>query len=181
MSAAESLTTAEVAALSGVEEGRIRKEVEHGFLGRMSPPRFGFAALVYFDAVALLNVQFGVDDRKKLYDLIAAALAKGRQPERLAMGPVLEVRLGRVTKDARSKLTRFEAWKKKLVSDSGILGGEAVFPNSRLSVRHIGGMLIRGANLEEIREDYPYLVEEDLRFAPIFVKAYPRMGRPRES
>ncbi len=181
MRTAESLTAAEVAALVGLDEGRVRKEVEYGFLGRTSPPRFNFADLVYFDAVALLNVQLGVDDRKKLYDLIAAALAAGRHPERVEMGPVLEVRLDRVAKDAEGKLARFEAWKKKLVSDEGILGGEPVFRKSRLAVRQVGGMLLRGARPEDVREDYPYLSKEDLEFAPVFTRAYPRMGRPRES
>ncbi len=175
------LTAAEIAALVGIDEGRVRKEVEHGFLGRTSPPRFTFIDLVYFDAVALLNVQFGVADRKRLYDLIDEALADGGRPERVELSPVLEVRLDRVTKDATGKLARFVAWKKKLTLDETILGGEPVFPKSRLAVRQIGGMLLRGASRDEVREDYPYLREDDLEFAPIFVKAYPRMGRPRES
>jgi uncharacterized protein (DUF433 family) len=180
MRTAETFTVTEVAALVGLEEGRVRKEVEYGFLGRSSPPRFNFADLVYFDAVALLDVQLGVDDRMKLYNLIASALAGGRPPSRVEMGPVLEVRVDWVTKDAEGKLARFETWKKKLVSDDGILGGEPVFPKSRLAVRQIGAMLLRGARAEDVREDYPYLTKEDLAFAPIFAKAYPRMGRPRE-
>ena len=97
------------------------------------------------------------------------------------MGPAFEVRLDRVTKDAEGKLGRFESWKTRLVSDEAILGGEPVFPKSRLAVRQVGGMLLRGARREDVLEDYPYLTEQDLEFAPIFTKAYPRMGRPRES
>ncbi|MFL5437618.1 MAG: DUF433 domain-containing protein [Myxococcales bacterium] len=177
----EALTAAEVAALVGLDEGRVRKEVEHGFLGRTSPPRFSFADLVYFDAVAMLDVELGVADRKKLHKLIASALAGDRTPSRIEMGPALEVRLDRVAKDAEGKLARFESWKKRLVSGEAILGGEPVFPKSRLAVRHVGGMLLRGARREDLLEDYPYLTEQDLEFAPIFAKAYPRMGRPRES
>ena len=177
----QALTAAEVAALVGLDEGRVRKEVEHGFLARTSPPRFSFADLVYFDAVAMLDVDLGVADRKKLHKLIASALAADRAPSRIEMGPVFEVRLDRVTKDAEGKLARFESWKTRLVSDQTILGGEPVFPKSRLAVRQIGGMLLRGARREDVLEDYPYLTEQDLEFAPIFTKAYPRMGRPRES
>src|SRR5207248_10123448 len=86
------LTAAEVAALVGLDEGRVRKEVEHGFLARTSPPRFSFADLVYFDAVAMLDVDLGVADRKKLHKLIASALAADRAPSRIEMGPVFEVR-----------------------------------------------------------------------------------------
>jgi uncharacterized protein (DUF433 family) len=53
------------------------------------------------------------------------------------------------------------------------MGGETVFPNSRLTVRRIGSMLERGESSEVIREDYPYLSQEDLEFAQIYVRAYP--------
>jgi len=177
----DGLTAAEVAALLGLDEGRVRNEVEHGFLGRTSPPRFNFADLVYFDAVSLLEVELGVEDRRKLHKLIAYGLASKQAPSRVEMDPVFEVRLKRVAKDAEEKLARFDSWKKKLVSDEAILGGEPVFPKSRLAVRHVGGMLLRGARHEDVLKDYPYLTEQDLAFAVIFAKAYPRMGRPRES
>jgi uncharacterized protein (DUF433 family) len=93
---------------------------------------------------------------------------------------VLELRLDRVTKDAEDKLARFENWKKRLVSRAEVLGGEPVFPRSRLAVRQVGGMLLRGARVEDVRDDYPYLTDDDLEFAPVFAKAYPRMGRPRD-
>ena len=60
------------------------------------------------------------------------------------------------------------------------MGGETVFPGSRLTVRHIGAMLERGESPEIIREDYPYLSEEDLKFAHLYVKAYPNLGRPKK-
>jgi uncharacterized protein (DUF433 family) len=41
-------------------------------------------------------------------------------------------------------------------------------------------MLLRGASIKEVREDYPYLKDEDIEFAPVYARAYPRMGRPRE-
>jgi hypothetical protein len=77
------LTATEVAALSGLDDGRVRKEVEYGIFSR---PSFDFADLVYFDVLA---------------------------------------------------------------------------------VRHIGAMLLRGASIKEVREDYPYLKDEDIDFAPL--------------
>lgn len=70
----------------------------------------------------------------------------------------------------------FETWKKSLVSDPAIMGGETVFPGSRLTVRHVGGMLERGELSSIILEDYPYLSQEDIEFAPIYVKAYPNVA-----
>ncbi len=176
--AAETLSATEVAALSGLEESRVRKEVEYGILAR---PSFSFGDLVYFFAVAVLGVQLGVDDRKKLHELIAAAMAKRYPPPRLEISPVLEVRLDRLASDAEGKLGRFEAWKKKrVVTDEKVLGGEPTFPQSRLAVRHVGGMLLKGASRDELLEDYPYLKDDDIEFAPVYTRAYPRMGRPRE-
>jgi uncharacterized protein (DUF433 family) len=63
----------------------------------------------------------------------------------------------------------FERWRAKLVVDDRVLGGEPVFPKSRLAVRHIGEMLLRGVSRDEVREDYPYLEGIDLDFAVRFV------------
>jgi uncharacterized protein (DUF433 family) len=67
---------------------------------------------------------------------------------------------------------RFEAWQSTLVNNPNILGGETVFPNSRLSVQGIGSSLERGETLTVLREDYSYLTDEDFHFARIYVKAY---------
>lgn len=49
------------------------------------------------------------------------------------------------------KLARFEEWKKTLVTDENILGGETFFrtPSER----------------SQILQDYPYLTAEDVEFA----------------
>ncbi len=77
-------------------------------------------------------------------------------------------------------MKRFEIWEKYLVSDLDIMSGETVFPGSRLTVRHVGGMLERGELPSIILEDYPYLSQEDIKFAPIYVKAYPNVGHPKK-
>ena len=171
------LSATEVAALAGLDEGRVRKDVENAIF---PVPSFAFADLVYFFAVAGLGIQLGVDDRRRLHGLITAAMAARRRPPRVGLSPLLELRLDRVARDAARKLARFEAWKKKLVTDEDILGGEPVFPRSRLAVRHVGGVLMRGASVDEVREDYPTLTDEDLELSTIFTRAYPPMGRPRE-
>ena len=135
--------------------------------------------------LAVLGVQLGVDDRRKLYGVIAtamgAALVARRLPRRAEISPVLEVRLDKVAMDVEDKLARFEEWKqRRIVTDPDVVGGEPTVGKSRLAVRHVGGMLLRGASPKEVREDYPYLKDEDIEFAPVYTRAYPRMGRPRE-
>jgi uncharacterized protein (DUF433 family) len=174
------LTSTEVAAFAGVDERRVRKDVEHGLFGAASPPRFELAALVYFRCLLELGFDLGVEDRKRFYGIINEALHRDRLPTRLLIGPVVELKLGYVVRELRGILARFEAWKRKLLTDEGTLGGEPVFPKSRLAVRQVGAMLLRGAAPDEVREDYPYLTKEDVEFARIYAEAYPRVGRPRE-
>ena len=64
---------------------------------------------------------------------------------------MLEVQLTPFADELKDKLGRFEVWKQKLVTDKTLLGGEPAFPNSRLAVRHVGGMLLRGASVAELR------------------------------
>jgi hypothetical protein len=45
------LTATEVAALTGLDERAIRKDLEHGIVEAGSPPRFSEVALVYFRPV----------------------------------------------------------------------------------------------------------------------------------
>jgi hypothetical protein len=161
---AASLTATEVAALVGVDEVRVRKEVEHGLFGPVSPPRFTFADAVYMRILVLIEFRLGIVDRMKLHDAIGKAMASAKVPAKVELGPVLDVKLGLLAEELRHKLDRFEAWKKKLVLDERVLGGA----------------LVRGASRADLREDYPYLKDQDFEFAMVYTRAYPRVGRPRE-
>lgn len=171
------LTSTEAAALTGLDERAVRKDVEHGILDAGSPPRFPEVALVYFRACASFTFHLGAQDRKRLYGDIANALESGRV--RLDLGSGWTLDLAAIAADLRRRVAAFEAWREALVIRDDILGGEPVFPGSRLAVRHIGEMLVRGADPAEVREDYPDLDERDIEFARLFTVAYPRIGRPR--
>lgn len=69
------------------------------------------------------------------------------------------------------QIERYVDWKRQLRTDHDIMGGAVTFANSRLTVRHIGSMIARGATPEEVIEDYPYLTPQDLEFARLFVQA----------
>src|SRR5262249_16550032 len=150
------LTPSEVVALFGLDERRVRKDVEHGvFDRRKGPPRFALAEVVYLFAVAAFGVDLGVDDRRRLYRLIAAALAERRPRKSIELGWYREVQLAAAVREVKTRIERFARWKNKLVTRDDVLGGEPVFANSRLAVRHIGEMALRGAPVTDILEDYP--------------------------
>ena len=171
------LTSTEAAALTGLDERTVRKDVEHGILQAGSPPRFEEVALVYFRACASFTFHLGAEDRRRLYSDIADAIA--HDLARLDLGPGWSLDVAAIAADLRDRVARFEAWRSTLVTRDDILGGEPVFQGSRLAVRHVGEMLHRGADSAEVLEDYPYLNERDLEFARVYATAYPRIGRPR--
>lgn len=178
MTAALSLSALEVAALVDVDEGKIRKDVEHGIFDK---PRFSIGDLVYFRLLALLGLQVSVDDRRRIHSLVAGAMKRKPLPKTIALSAVIEVKVADVAEEMTERFDRFSTWKDKLIEDPNILGGEPVFPRSRTAVRHIGGLLLRGASEEELYEDYPHLKSDDFEFAKLYTKAYPKMGRPRET
>jgi uncharacterized protein (DUF433 family) len=175
---ATALSALEVAALVDLDEGKIRKDVEHGLFDR---PRFSMPDLVYFRLLARLGLHVGVEDRRKLHDLVEGAMRKRPTPKTIALSPVTDLRVGDVAAEMEQKLDRFTKWKKKIVENPSILGGEPVFPKSRTAVRQVGGLLLRGVPERDMREDFPHLTDEDFEFAPLYAKAYPKMGRPREA
>lgn len=177
----QALSTTEVVALTGLEERRVRKDVEYGVVEVESPPRFELPDLVYFRALADLGVELDVEGRRLLHERITGAFRAKPLPRRVALGEVLEIKFDGIVEVVTKTLARFNAWKEKLVQNEDILGGEPVFPKSRLAVRQVGGILLKGATIAEVKEDYPYLKDEDIEFARLYTVAYPRVGRPREA
>jgi uncharacterized protein (DUF433 family) len=176
------VTATEASALLGLPEVRVRKEIEHGLIKTTSPPRLPFEELVYLRSLLLLGLDLSVSDRRSLHDRIIGALSEDRAPDAVTIGRVLELRLKLLVRDVRLKLSTFTRWRnERVTSDPAILGGEPVFRGTRLAVRHIGPMAERGERLANIREDYPYLTPRDVECARLFARAYPRLGRPRES
>lgn len=51
----------------------------------------------------------------------------------------------------------------RIVVDPGVLAGKPVIKGTRISVEHILELLANGWSHEEILENYPMLVEEDIR------------------
>ncbi len=181
-SATARFTPAEAAALTGVSEREVRKELEHHIFPSTEPPRLSFAALVYLRALARMGLDLTVKDRAALFQKVKAALAKRRSAPSIEIADLLALRIRPVVRELRSEWSHFQSWeKKRVLKDPNILGGEPVFRGTRLAVRHVGGLLERGESPRVMREDYPKLSARDLAFARLFVRAYPRVGRPPEA
>jgi uncharacterized protein (DUF433 family) len=176
---AKIFTPNEAAALIEISPKRIYKEIEHRIIpvGTPNRDRLSFGTLVYLRALKEINFDFSVSYRIHLHEALQTAWEQ--QVATLEFGKFFTLKVSEIGQELQTLIDRFEAWKARLVSNPNILGGEVVFPNSRLSVQRIGGCLARGETLEVLREDYPYLTDEDFDFAQIYVKAYPIQGRPK--
>ncbi|MBL8740877.1 MAG: hypothetical protein JNK04_07285 [Myxococcales bacterium] len=89
---------AEAAALLGLPERHVRKEIEHGLLSAGSPPRLEFPALVYLEALRLMDLDLRVDDRKKVLATITSALAR-RRSNTIELSSVLRLEIGTLVRD----------------------------------------------------------------------------------
>jgi uncharacterized protein (DUF433 family) len=99
--------------------------------------------------------------------------------DRLKLGDYLFIDFEKVAKDLAPRVDLYAEGLSRIEEREGILGGEPVFRNTRLSVNHIGKMRDKGEPIEEIIKDYPYLRRDDIDFAQLYSKAHPMVGRPR--
>jgi uncharacterized protein (DUF433 family) len=120
----------------------------------------------------------GVQDRKKILAAIRKAMKDQPWPDTVRVSDLMTLHVGPVVQEITALAEQFDEWKNRLVTRNDILGGEPVFPGSRLAVRHVGLMAERDESTKNILEDYPYIPERDVAFARLFARAYPRVGRP---
>ncbi|NES21149.1 MAG: DUF433 domain-containing protein [Symploca sp. SIO3E6] len=172
-------TPNEAAAFVYLSPKRVYKEIEYQVIQPVSDlPRLSFAALVYLRALKEINFEFSVPYRTALYQLLVKAIEESASTVEFANFFVLK--LNSINQELSELISQFNEWKGSLVTDPKTMGGQTVFPNSRLSVHHIGQIIDRGESIQVIQEDYPYLSKLDLKFAPLYTKAYPVMGRTKQ-
>jgi len=190
MAKTQEFTPAEAAAFVDLSEKEVRKEIEYKVIdGDELSTRIGngqhssgatslrlpFSALVYLYLVPRSSLSLRSRERSAIYKRIVQTMSQDEVPEQIEVADPFYLRLGDGVAFLDDKVSRFLAWKAGLVSDPDIMGGAETFPKSRLTVRHVGGMLERDVAAQEILTDYPYLDMADLAFARLFVRAYPDM------
>ena len=92
---------------------------------------------------------------------------------RVRIDDYLEIDLGKACDDVRSRMNLYANGLSRVEEDNAVLGGAAVFRDSRISVLHIGKMAERGVSVKEILEDHPRLAEQDVEFAKLYYRARP--------
>lgn len=89
---------------------------------------------------------------------------------------IVEVRGARRSVD--QELARLRKAERMVVTDPEIMRGTPVFRGTRIPVELVAEMLAQGASEKEILEGYPALKSQQVKAAPLYVKAFPKRGRP---
>jgi uncharacterized protein (DUF433 family) len=201
------LSLRETVMLAQISETRIRKDIEKGYLSplRASETRhcFRWPDVFFLAAVYRSEHLTGGARKKVLRRLVETLLAPAyrreyelwhehvhhqvwRKPsdlitscDRMMLDDTLFLDFAKVLGEVRPRVDLYASGLSRIEEKDGILGGEAVFKNTRLSVRHIGKMSASGEPTESILCDYPYLREDDVEFARLYHSAHPIVGRPR--
>jgi uncharacterized protein (DUF433 family) len=111
---------------------------------------------------------------------IAASIQQSPKSERLhvANGTAILIELGSARRKVESQLKQFARIEEMVVSDPEVMRGTPVFKGTRIPVDLVADMLAQGATAEEILEGYPALNEARVSIAPLYMREFPRRGRP---
>jgi uncharacterized protein (DUF433 family) len=203
------LSLRETVVLAKISEAKIRKDIEKGFLsplrGSESRHCFRWPDVFFLGAVYRSEFLTGGARQKVLRKLVETLLTPAysheynlslcdqllqrrvwQKPSDLITGcnkmmidAALFIDFDRVRDELTPRVDLYATGLSRIEEKEGTLGGEAVFKNTRLSVRHVGKMSADGEPAESILSDYPYLREDDIQFARLYHEAHPTVGRPR--
>jgi uncharacterized protein (DUF433 family) len=96
----------------------------------------------------------------------------------ISEGSVIVIQCKSARKEVETELRRLAQATRMVESDPDIMRGAPVYRGTRIPVHAIADMLSQGATVAEILEGYPALTREKVELAPMYVKAFPRRGRP---
>lgn len=182
----------EAAALSGLPEKAVRHEIDRRVMVPTTRPagsrrrlRLGSGQVCYLRLIARLPFTPSREDRAAFYRIVAEGEMRAgrwsRHGRRLMAGEdaALLIDVGEVSSDARRRIDLYRRGMAKVESDPSRLGGEPVFAGTRLPLRHIGTLALRGVTVGDILADHPALRAEDVEFARLYAAMKPGPGRPR--
>jgi len=111
---------------------------------------------------------------------IAQVVQRSPKTEKLPVtnGPALLIEIGIARRAVEIQLKQLARMEEMVVSDPEIMRGTLVFRGARIPVDLVADMLGQGATGEEILEGYPTLNREKIVIAPLYMRAFPRRGRP---
>jgi uncharacterized protein (DUF433 family) len=184
----------EAAAIADVSERDVRKAIEAKTIrprivlaGRAPRYRFSAHDLLYLKLLADFPLSLGREDKQALQEIIETKLRSSGRWQRgeddiiVQSGDVLiRVQVKPLRNNLVHRLKAFQRGRRRIVSNPAVMGGEPVFEGTRIPLAHVAGLFAKNVPVDEIVEDYPSLVPEDLEFAALVARMRPNPGRPRK-
>jgi uncharacterized protein (DUF433 family) len=176
-------TPAQAAAVTGVPLAAVHKAID----GRLIRPRSARSGatvrrlltkeqLIYLQLEAEGLRLLPVRTRREIANAIQRSPKTDLMP--IGNGTVLFVECKAARRKVEGQLKQLAHIAEMVVSDPEIMRGTPVFKGTRIPVDLVAGMLAQGATAEEILEGYPTLNKEEIAIAPLYMRAFPRRGRP---
>src|ERR1700694_3784841 len=176
-------TPSQVSAVTGLSLPAVHKAIEYRLI---RPKRIRDGHFVH----RLLSRSQAIYLRMEAKGLRSLPLAARRQVARaverdpgidamfISEGSVILIQCKSARKEVDTGLRRLAEATRMVESDPEIMRGGPVYKGTRIPIHAIADMLSQGATVAEILEGYPALTRERVELAPMYVKAFPRRGRP---
>lgn len=179
----EGYTPAQAAAITGLPLAAVHKAIDSRLI-RPRSARAGATVRRLLSKEQLIYLQLEADGLRLLpvgtRREIAESIQRSPKTEKLpvANGTALLIEIGTARRAVESQLKQLARMEEMVVSDPEIMRGTPVFKGTRIPVDLVAEMLAQGATAEEILEGYPTLSKEKISIAPMYMRAFPRRGRP---
>ncbi len=176
-------TAAQAAAITGLPLAAVHKAIDTHLI-RPRSARSGATPRRLLTKEQLIYLQLEAEGLRLLpvgtRREIAESIQRSPRTEKLpvANGTALRIELGIARRRVESQLKQLARIEEMVVSDPEIMRGTRVFKGTRIPVDLVADMLAQGATAEEILEGYPTLSKEKIAIAPLYIRAFPRRGRP---
>jgi uncharacterized protein (DUF433 family) len=176
-------TPAQAAAVTGLPLAAVHKAIDNRLV-RPRSTRSGATVQRLLTKEQLIYLQLEAEGLRLLpvgtRREIAESVQRSPKMDVLAIGngTVLFVACKSARRKVENQLKQLAHIEEMVVSDPEIMRGTPVFKGTRIPVDLVADMLAQGATAKEILEGYPTLNEEHVAFAPLYMLAFPRRGRP---
>lgn len=176
-------TPAQAAAITGLPLAAVHKAIDNRLI-RPRAARSGATVCRLLSKEQLIYLQLEAEGLRLLPVRTRRAIAESiqRSPKvdlmAIGNGTVLFVEFKVARRKVEGQLKQLGRMKEMVVSDPEIMRGTPVFKGTRIPVDLVADMLAQGATGEEILEGYPTLSKEKIAIAPLYMRAFPRRGRP---
>ncbi len=176
-------TPAQAAALTGLPLAAVHKAIDSRLI-RPRATRSGRTVRRLLTKEQLIFLQLEAEGLRLLplgiRREVAATLQQSPKTNQLPVGDgtALRIEIQPARRKVENQLKQLARMEEMVAINPDIMCGTPVFKGTRIPVDLVADMLSQGATADEILEGYSTLDREKIAIAPLYMRAFPRRGRP---